>query len=241
MGGIKTFLIKYFPSLGKLKRWLVAALDSGSANKSTYSQFGEDVFITEKLEEYDLITALYVDVGANHPTDISNTYLLYRKGYSGIVIEPNAELIGLFRTFRKRDIAMMIGCSNVCSILKFNISKTPVLSSFSGDRDNLNVYKQVYVPVLTLDAAMTNIECPIVSFLNIDVEGLNFQVLEGAVELLKRTLLLCIEFDTEEDKVKIKTILGDQFELINVFHCNLIFLNSKLSISLRHKAHQLAH
>ncbi|MEP6794292.1 MAG: FkbM family methyltransferase [Saprospiraceae bacterium] len=241
MAGIKAFLVNYFPSLGKLKRWLVAAKDSGLANKLTYSQFGEDVFITEKLDEYNLNKVLYVDVGANHPTDISNTYLLYRKGYNGIVIEPNAELIGLFRTFRKRDIAMMIGCSNMCSILKFNISKTPVLSSFSGDRNNLNVYKQVYVPVLTLDAAMTNIDCPIVGFLNIDVEGLNFQVLEGAVELLKRTLLLCIEFDVEEDKLKIITFLGDQFELVNIFHCNLIFLNSNLSLSLHQGTNSLPH
>lgn len=232
MGFVKEFLVQHLPALGKYKRWVMAAKASSVSSKDSYSQYGEDKYIANELEKYDLKDAAYVDVGANHPMDISNTYLLYRKGYHGIIIEPNGELIDLFKKFRKRDIALMIGCSNTSGVLKFSISKTPVLSSFSNDRDNVNTYKEVYVPVMPLDTALKFMDLPLISFLSVDVEGLNVKVLEGATETIKKTFLLCVEFDSEEDRKKIVYILSEDFELQFSFHCNLIYRNKKLAVSI---------
>jgi FkbM family methyltransferase len=179
-----------------------------------------------------LDNAMYVDIGANHPTDISNTYLLYRRGQRGLVIEPNQELLGLFKKFRKRDIALGIGCGNKSTVLKFNISKTPVLSSFSDDR-SINIASQVYLPVIPLDLALANIDCPVISLLSIDVEGLNMEVLEGAVESLKKTLIDYIEYDTEEERGRFDNFLKEDFELKKQIHCNLLYINKKLSAALK--------
>ncbi|MEZ5194836.1 MAG: hypothetical protein R2764_00075 [Bacteroidales bacterium] len=127
---MKKFIINYFPIVGIYKRFFVAFLNTILPIRSSYSQHGEDKFIVETLLGYNLEGSLYIDVGANHPSSISNTYLLYRKGYSGIIIEPNKELVRLFRIFRKRDIALMLGCSDITAVKKLFISKTPALSTF---------------------------------------------------------------------------------------------------------------
>jgi FkbM family methyltransferase len=55
----------------------------------------------------------YVDVGAYHPTEGSNTYKLYLKGWSGITIEPNPEIAPHFRKMRPRDRHVALGVSRV--------------------------------------------------------------------------------------------------------------------------------
>jgi len=225
---IKSYLVNHFPSLGKFKRFVKAWYHGVQRTKSSYSQHGEDAIILEILSHYDLKNSVFIDVGANHPSDISNSYLLYRKGYRGIVIEPNQELIGLFRKFRPGDIALPIGCGNTNTVLPFHISKTPVLSTFMDSRD-ANVYKTMYIPVMRLDDAVRDIEFDFISLLSIDVEGLNYEVMEGGWETINKSLLLCLEYDTEEDRQKFSDFLGEDFELYQDIGCNLLFVNKALS------------
>lgn len=224
---IKQILVDHFPSLGRFKRWGVAWNHHVRPPRATYSQHQEDRFILEFLSGYDLEGSIYVDVGANHPSDISNSYLLYRNGLKGIVVEPNKELISLFHRFRKRDIALAIGCSNSSAVLPFHVSKTPVLSSFAGERD-VNTYKTEYLPVMKLDDALTNFSYKYISLLSIDVEGLNFEVLEGAASTVKRSLLVCLEYDAADERDRFAALLGGKFTPLGEFGCNLLFVNEDL-------------
>jgi FkbM family methyltransferase len=225
---IKKLLINYFPGLGKYKRYWVAMVNSMAATKESYSQHKEDKFIWETLQQFNLKGSVYIDVGANHPTDISNTYLLYRKGLQGIIVEPNEELIHLFKKFRNRDIPLQIGCSNTNTILQFNISRTPVVSSFSTGNAT-DVYKSLYLPVMRLDDAVKNLEISFVSFYSIDVEGLNYEVSQGSTETIQKSLLICIEIDKDEEQQKMAGLLGDNFEFLKKFGCNLLYLNKQLA------------
>lgn len=85
---IKKFLRDRFPVTRLLKSWWVAIYDSLSGVRNTYAQTGEDRIITSLLEEGKITSRFYIDVGANHPTKLSNTYRLYKEGFSGLVIEP---------------------------------------------------------------------------------------------------------------------------------------------------------
>lgn len=221
---IRNFLVEHFPSLGRYKRFGKAWLDTIRSAKTSYSQHGEDVFIWDYLQGYDLQKTMYVDVGANHPSDISNSYLLYRKGLRGIVIEPNQELIRLFKRFRKEDIALGIGCGDKNTVLPFRISKTPVLSSFAGNKE-VNDYRTAFLPVMQLDLALQNIPIKFINLLSIDVEGMNLQVLHGAGGTLAKSLLVCLEYESEEDKRQFRDFLGPRFEQAGEFGCNLIFVN----------------
>jgi hypothetical protein len=46
----------------------------------------------------------YLDIGAHHPTRLSNTYLFYKRGFQGVVVEPDPELMGAIRRVRPRDV-----------------------------------------------------------------------------------------------------------------------------------------
>jgi|GEM_PF-1023871 len=225
---IKTFLVKHFPALGRFKRLGKAWYNNVQPVRPSYSQYGEDKVIVEFLAGHDLQNSIYVDVGANHPSDISNSYLLYRKGFRGIVVEPNEELIGLFKNFRPEDIALAIGCSNENTILPFHISKTPVLSSFADAWDE-NVYKTLHLPVMRLDDAIRHVKFDFISLLSVDVEGLNCEVLEGACDAISKALLVCLECDTDQDRQKFNLLLGNNFELYREMGCNLLFVNKVLS------------
>ena len=54
----------------------------------------------------------YVDLGAFHPMRLSNTYLLYKKGWNGINIDIHSFSIDLFNYLRPNDINFNMAVSN---------------------------------------------------------------------------------------------------------------------------------
>jgi hypothetical protein len=99
MTGVKMFkdqalywFARAFPFLVLTKRYLMAAKDAWLPQKQSYSQYGEDIYVAELLCGIKQGSCIYIDVGANQPSQISNTYLFYRKGFRGILMEPNSEL-----------------------------------------------------------------------------------------------------------------------------------------------------
>lgn len=237
INSVKKYLAKKIPFLGKYKRYIGALTHHISKVKDSYSQHNEDKYIIGILNQYNLSNTLYLDVGANHPTIISNTYLLYRNGNMGICIEPNQELINLHKKFRKKDIQIAIGCGSVNKIANFYYSKTPVLSSFKSEsfdknsrlQNQDNIWHIETLPVLKLDNVLIPYieQVDFISLLNIDVEGMDFEVILGAEKTLPKTLIICIEFNTKEEEMLITTFLEKfDFKLVNKVACNLFFLNN---------------
>lgn len=221
---IKNIIIKIFPSLGIPKRYLKALFDTFFSKRKSFSQYGEDMRLYELIKKHNLNKYPYLDIGANHPTTISNTFLLYKNGMHGIVIEPNRELISLHKLFRKRDHQIVIGCGSKNMIAQFYISKTPVISSFKSDAAG-DVLKAEFVPIMRLDDVLRGLDIDKISLISIDVEGLNLDVLEGAKETLIKSKLICIEFDNEVERQNIVNVLSTNFQLVDTIHCNLIFEN----------------
>ena len=205
-----------------------AQYDSLSSIKF-YSQHGEDNFLKELIQGNDKAKGIYIDVGANHPTSISNTYYLYRNGYNGLIVEPNVELANLHKRFRPKDRVFEIGIGSTPGVFEMNISKTPVLSSFNKIDEDL-IEKKVYLPILTLDNLYISIKPGKVFFLSIDTEGMNVEVLKGATITLENTLYLCIEVDNEEDEKFINNflVLNHNFKKIKSLGCNRFYINEKL-------------
>ena len=229
---IKNFIVNFLPFLGPYKRIVKAAYDSFRPAK-TYSQHGEDVKIYDLLSKSNLLNGIYVDIGANHPTSISNTYLFYRKGYRGVSIEPNSELARLHRWFRRGDKVIKIGIGNRAGIFEFSISKTPVLSSFKKI-NGPGLWKTEYVPVLTLDDVTEFAKPERIFLLNVDTEGLNFEVIQGAAKTLELTDLLCIEVDDDANESEITHHLTtvNEFKRIGKLGCNLLFANKTVADKL---------
>lgn len=162
--------------------------------QNCFAQYGEDLILDtalQVLQNRKIISEItYIDIGANHPKRISNTYWLYKRGHSGVIIEPNRRLAALYKKYRPRDIVLEMGITNtttptVIPFYQFE-ERADGLSSFSQANiteaiektripfhydiiptpvDNINNIAEKYIGDKTLFLA------------NIDVEGLDFEII----------------------------------------------------------------
>jgi FkbM family methyltransferase len=201
--------------------------------REAYSEHQEDAWILGELRKLDLTGGIYVEVGANHPTRISNTYLLYRHGLRGVVIEPDPALLRLHKRVRPRDIAVGVGCGQSASLGRFHVLSRHVLSSFSREHVSTNadvkVVKVELLPVLPLDTVLAALDHEWIYFLSIDTEGSDDQVLAGATETLRRTLFLCVEAYNAEMEGRVRSLLRDDYAFVRRAGINMIFLNRQLT------------
>lgn len=206
------------------KRYLFFLRDKWLPEKRSYSQHSEDRLVAELLKDIPLAMGIYVDVGANQPTQISNTYLFYRNGCSGIAIEPNYELRSLFLAARPRDLLLSVGCGAEFALKTFYKTSTSVKGSFH--EVNKSAAGEI-VPVVPLDAVWEMTDNEFIFLLSIDTEGYDLEVLNGAEECLNNTLCIIIEKsgDTRSINTKLEN-LG--FALKHDSGLNEIYTNDKL-------------
>ena len=82
--------------------------------KRKVTQDGEDKILKE-IFKYKK-SGLYVDVGCYHPIELSNTALLYNRGWKGINIDISEYSIKLFNFLKPDDINLNLAVSNFTGI-----------------------------------------------------------------------------------------------------------------------------
>jgi len=232
---ILSFVATNFPFLGPAWRYLRAFFESKAKHLHSYSQNGEDVFIWEILKTHDLKGTIYIDVGANHPTALSNTFLLYRKGLSGVICEPNRDYQDLFRRFRPRDIFLPFGCGGTSDIMVLNRGTVPTHNSLDFPNKaiaNTYIHNQGrsldFIPVFPLDHLLSILPLRFdkISLINIDAEGMDYDVLRGADSVLEKAMIVCIEANNAPTRRLISVHLQSKgFLFLRKMDCNLIFRN----------------
>lgn len=98
----------------------------------SYSQYGEDLILFEAMMPGR--RGFYVDVGAYDPIESSNTYKLYKRGWSGVTIEPNLDATWKFRLLRGRDTHLPVGVSPQPTTLKYHRFEIATLNTMSSAR-----------------------------------------------------------------------------------------------------------
>lgn len=63
----------------------------------TFSQAGQDIFVRKVLGD---IKGTFIDMGASHPVELSNTNALERDGWTGLLIERDVNAVKLLREQR---------------------------------------------------------------------------------------------------------------------------------------------
>lgn len=225
--GLKSAIRSRFPSTLIIKAWLVAWKDYLSPVREIYSQTGEDRMLLALFKEMGIKKGRYIDVGANHPTKLSNTYRLYREGFTGIVVEPNRSLMRLHRMIRPKDLHLGIGCGDKAAVLSFQHATSHVLSGFQSEGLKTESFLGTeLIPVLPLDLITAAIPDEEFALLSIDVEGFDLQVVLGATETLKRTRFVLIE-GSESDAELMGAFAKANFTLNDKTKHNLIFERKK--------------
>ena len=132
-------------------------------------------------------TGFYVDVGAYHPQRFSNTFLFYKRGWSGVNIDATPGSMLPFRRRRPRDINIEAAVTRDGRDVTLRLYDEPAMNSLasreSSERDG-GVYEVVAERRVKSKTLREILEQQLpggrqISFLSVDVEGLDLEVLES--------------------------------------------------------------
>ncbi|MDM3861012.1 MAG: FkbM family methyltransferase [Aphanizomenon gracile PMC644.10] len=182
----------------------------------SFSQFGEDILLLSYFNDYKEKQGFYVDVGAFHPFKLSNTMLLYKLGWHGLNIDCDKEKIDLFNKLRPRDINICAAVANAnkeMTLLQYPMSATNRLSdkndqlSLCGEIPNSQLSVNTKSLNMILEEISISMEEIVIDYLNVDVEGLELQVLEGLDFNKYAPKLISVEIMNSKDQVLISQLL----------------------------------
>jgi FkbM family methyltransferase len=154
----------------------------------SYSQDGEDMLLRSLLADGAADSTDYkgffIDIGAHHPFRFSNTAYFYEAGWNGINIEPTPAAIKLFHQHRDRDINLPIGIGAQRDKRTLYCFEDSALNSFDeevAESYNAPIIETAEVDIFPLAQILDEhlSAGPAIDFMNIDVAGLDLQLLES--------------------------------------------------------------
>ncbi|MFD2203192.1 FkbM family methyltransferase [Shivajiella indica] len=174
----------------------------GRSLKYSFAFTGEDRIIESLLKAKITYNGFYVDVGANHPKFLSNTYSLYRKGWRGICIDANKNLIKKYEFFRPKDHAVHALVSDIATSRTFYQVQNNVLSTTDArflrdfEQEGLEVKEEV-MQSTTLTDILDRYHAPKdFDLLGVDAEEHDLEVLKGMDWNRYRPRLVVVEDET---------------------------------------------
>lgn len=185
--------------------------------RASYAQYGEDLIAESYLR--DVGHGFYVDIGAHHPVRFSNTYRFYRRGWTGINVDPIPAAIRNFNARRPRDINVEAGIGGTAGVMRFFMFDEPAVNTFSGSAAQRMVAEGRYklqeerdVQVLRLDQLLDRHlpENQEIHLMSIDVEGLEAEVLNSNNWNKYRPRLILLELNNADvvDALESDTVRG---------------------------------
>ena len=171
----------------------------------TFAQSGEDGiirFIVEQLAGVRFSDVSYLDLGANHARDLSNTYHLYRLGARGVLVEANPALIPELKFYRSGDVIL-----NRCvaarsgDVVNFYVLSGDGLSTpdkaeaeeVMRTNPDITLTKTVAVETVTVNEIIENYLGTTPMLLNIDIEGEEMAILRSIDFTRYRPLVVIVE------------------------------------------------
>lgn len=159
----------------------------------------------------------FVEVGANDPKNGSQTWLLERVGWTGLLIEPLPDKFEILRKERPKSQVLQVAISAPEKVGEqlFYIGSDDVRSSLEKNVDDPGVVyeKTVKVQVMTLDHILDQVEAPLIDFLSIDVEGTELEVLKGLDLMRWKPKLILIE-DKLYNLSKHHLLMDQEYKLV---------------------------
>ncbi len=161
-----------------------------------FGQSAEDFLLQRWLPERD---GTYIDVGAGEPVRGSNTYVFYKQGWRGILVEPIRLNCQVLKLLRPQDEILQILVGNIDSVVDFYEFEpyqysTTLKSVAANCLDKSIRLKSVsQIGIVPLSSFAPNMTPDQPTLISIDVEGADLAVLESNDWSRTRPRAICVE------------------------------------------------
>jgi FkbM family methyltransferase len=212
----------------------------------SFAQQGEDLVIRSLLEPFKLGRPTYLDVGAHDPVRNSNTYLFYRAGGRGVLVEPNPFYADKLRKERPGDrvLAIGIGVTDAPQADYYMIHGDGQLNTFSKEQADWLVKHRgpemlervIKVPLVNINEVIADNFDVAPNVLSIDAEGFDLPILRSLDFAHYRPHVICAETLDGETGLSENGILeflrSKGYSLRGATFVNTVFLSDEL---LKHR------
>ena len=184
----------------------------------SYSQYGEDLIIDSFFQHHVPIkNGNYLDIGCYHPIGISNTYVLHKRGWQGLVVDIDDYKLELFKRRRGKNVEALKGAISSedsvskVPIYKFNQPFSPY-DTLSEEIAKMRS-KAINIEYTTEEVNQISINSLLhkkhFDLINIDVEGLD-ELIVNSIDFKKfqPTMIVYESFDPFSSS-KTKELLND--------------------------------
>lgn len=176
-----------------------------------YSQFGEDSILEKYLKESK---GFYLDIGSGDPVRGSNTFFLYKKGWSGILIDPLTRNVFSSRIIRRKDkiIQGLVGATNKSYLFyemypyEYSTTNNEIVKDLISNK-KAKLVKKVQLNTFSVSELNLNIDLDQPSLLSVDCEGFDLEVLKTIDLNTAKFRVICIE-DFEFNPVSKSSIIN---------------------------------
>lgn len=196
-----------------------------------HSQFGEDRYIYEHLKWPS--QGVFVDVGAGHPSYLSNTYFFEKNGWKGICIDADPTQYELLKKERNQVEWAAIGPEE--GEIEFSQSYLPTYSSAVSEKEYNPILKvpfkgTIKVPAFRLETILEKYQIGKIDLLDIDVEGTEIEVWQTFDYEKHQPTVVILEYQTfglGDNSQKIRDFFSHlPYKLVHKTCTNFIFLHN---------------
>ena len=193
-----------------------------------YTQKDEEKYITDYFKGNS--KGRFLDFGAFEPFTFSNTRKLYEKGWKGIYLEPAIIKFEKFVLEYGQDKEMVLINKAVSTydgeITFYNCNDGPSTTQVSHMEkwmDRISDWKKETVPCISINTLLDQYAREI-DFLNIDVEGTNYELLKAIdPKYFRKIKMICVEHDDHVEEI-LDILTSNGFKAIHYNVENLIFV-----------------
>lgn len=214
----------------------LASAFRGTEYQPSYSQCGEDRILRFLFDLVGKAHPTYLDVGAHHPSHMSNSYYFYENGSHGICVEPDPSLFDRIRDKRPRDICLNVGvATDRADDLDFFVFDNPTYNTFSATikdeqiQAGRSLIHTLKVNVISINEIIEKHLPAGPDFVSLDTEGFDLAIMQTFNFQKYRPTAFCIETLTNIGENKMPEIAAfmktQQYEIFADSYVNTIFVD----------------
>ena len=188
---------------------------------------------------------IYIDLGCNHPIKFNNTYLLYKKGWTGINIDSDEKSIKEFNKFRNKDTNINAIVSSKNKSIKYyyyhDRSALNTVDKFLVRTRKKKPKKVLIKKTTTLNQIIQNspYKNKKINFLSVDIENHEYEALKKFKFHKYKIDIIVIEIlniktkrlETQNQNLKnikkskiYKLLIKNNYKLINWINSDFVFV-----------------